>query len=422
MTEKFVEENPLITKAAGFDESTAHFFIKDNDHPYVQQKPFEWIRGYQVGGKSLIWGRACPRWSKYEFVNPAKYGYGIEWPISYDDIAPWYSHVETFAGICGNKDGIESMPDGEYLPPFEFNCAEKGIKQKLESKYKDRFMIQGRWAQLSEPKDIHLQQGRGQCQARDLCMRGCPFGGYFSSNSSTLPWAERTGNLTIRPFSVVHSIIYDEQKQKAAGVRIIDANTKETTDYFARIIFMNASALNTNLILMNSTSRRFPDGFGNDNGLLGKYVCFQNYRGSVGGDVDGYLDKYYYGRRTAECMVPNFRNIHTNDMDFVGGYMAFTACYRTNQNAQNVTEQIGGMYKDALTEAGPWGMYMYMQGETIPKETNHVALSKDKKDEWEIPLLVTNVDYDDNDEKLLKDFIKKKSEMLDGCDVKNITQ
>src|ERR1700722_19041975 len=184
MTKKFVDENPLMTKAAGFDESTSHFFIKDKDHPYVQEKPFEWIRGYQVGGKSLIWGRACPRWSKYEFTAPARYGYGIEWPIGYDDIAPWYSHVERFAGICGNKDGLEAMPDGEYLPPFEFNCVEKDLQKKISSKYKDRFMIQGRWAQLTEAKDIHTRQGRAQCQARDLCMRGCPFGGYFSSNSS----------------------------------------------------------------------------------------------------------------------------------------------------------------------------------------------------------------------------------------------
>jgi len=422
MPEKFVEENPLITQAAGFDESTAHFFIKDKDHPYVQEKPFEWIRGYQVGGKSLIWGRACPRWSKYEFINPAKYGYGIEWPISYDDIAPWYSHVEIFSGICGNKDGIEAMPDGEYLAPFEFNCPEIDIKKKLESKYKHRFMIQGRWAQLTEPRAIHVQQGRAKCQARDLCMRGCPFGGYFSSVTSTLPWAAKTGHLTVRPFSVVHSIIYDEQKQKATGVRIIDTNTKQSTDYFARIIFMNASALNTNLILMNSTSKRFPEGFGNDNGLLGKYVCFQNYRGSVGGDVEGYLDKYYYGRRTTECMIPNFRNIYSNDMDFVGGYMAFTACNRSNQNAQGIQDQIGGAYKEALTEAGPWGMYMYIQGETIPKETNYVALSKDKKDEWGIPLLVTNVDYDENDEKLLKDFLAQGSEMLSACGIKNIWQ
>ncbi|HVZ96519.1 MAG TPA: GMC family oxidoreductase [Chitinophagaceae bacterium] len=422
MTEKFMEENPLITEAAGFDESTAHFFIKDHDHPYVQEKPFEWIRGYQVGGKSLIWGRACPRWSRHEFINPARYGYGIEWPFGYDDIAPWYSYVEKFAGICGNKDGLESMPDGEYLPPFEFNCAEVDIKRKLESKYKDRYYIQGRWAQLTQPTAIHFEQGRGQCQARDLCMRGCPFGGYFSSNSSTLPWAQRTGNLTVRPFSVVHSVIYDEQKGKAVGVRIIDAASKKAIEYYARIIFVNASALNTNLILMNSTSIRFPAGFGNDNGLLGKYVCFQNYRGSVGGSIDGYLDKYYYGRRTAECMVPNFRNIYKHDMDFVGGYMAFSACYRSNDNSDTVAEKIGGAFKDAMSEAGGWGIYMYMQGETVPKETNQVALSKDKKDEWGIPLLVTNVDYDDNDEKLLKDFLTQAGEMLDACDVKNITR
>jgi choline dehydrogenase-like flavoprotein len=314
------------------------------------------------------------------------------------------------------------MPDGEYMPPFDFNCPEKDIKQRLESKYKDRYYLQGRWAQLTKPSDVHFQQGRAQCQARDLCMRGCPFGGYFSSNSSTLPWAERTGNLTIRPFSVVHSIIYDEQKGKAIGVRIIDTNTKESTDYFSKVIFMNASALNTNLILLNSKSKRIPNGFGNDNGLLGKYVCFQNYRGSVGGGIDGYLDKYYYGRRTVECMVPNFRNIHTNDMDFVGGYMAFSACGRSNENANDAPEQIGGGYKDALSEAGGWWMYMYMQGETVPKETNYVALSDDKKDEWGIPLLVTNVGYDDNDEKLLKDFLTQASEMLDSCGVKDITQ
>lgn len=421
MTEKFMEDNPLITKAAGFDDSTDHFFIKDNDHPYVQEKPFDWIRGYQVGGKSLIWGRACPRWSKYEFINPAKYGYSIEWPIGYDDIAPWYSHVELFSGICGNKDGLEAMPDGEYLPPFEMNCPEKDMKQKLLDKYKDRFMIHGRWAQLTEAKDIHHQQGRGQCQARDKCMRGCPFGGYFSSNSSTLPWAEKTGNLTIRPFSVVHSIIYDEQKQKAIGVRIIDTNTKQATDYFSKIIFMNASALNTNLVLLNSTSNRFPNGFGNDNGLLGKYVCFQNYRGSVGGQVEGYLDKYYYGRRPSESMMANFRNIHSNDMDFVGGYMAFMGCYRNRADGEQLPEQIGGAFKDKLATMGGWGMYMYMQGETVPKETNYVALSKDKKDQWGIPLLVTKVDYDDNDEKLLKDFITQASEMFDAIGVKNIT-
>jgi choline dehydrogenase-like flavoprotein len=420
MTRSFVEANPLITEAAGFDESTAHFFIKDNDHPYVQEKPFEWIRGYQVGGKSLIWGRACPRWSHFEFTAPARYGYGIEWPIEYSEIAPWYSHAETFAGICGNKDGIEAMPDGEYLPPFDFNCVEKEMKQRIQSKYKDRFIIQGRWAQLTKPNEIHLQQGRGQCQARDLCMRGCPFGGYFSSVSSTLPWAAKTGNLTVRPFSVVHSIIYDEKKGKAVGVKIIDAETKKEEDFFSKIIFVNASALNSNLILMNSVSNRFPNGFGNDNGLLGKYVCFQNYRGSLGGAVDGFEDKYYYGRRTAECMMPNFRNLHKQDTDFVGGYMAFMGAWREKGAGADLEEQIGSAYKEAMTEAGPWHMYMYIQGETIPKEKNTVTLSKDKKDQWGIPSLVTDVGYDDNDEKLLKDFLVQGEEMFNSAGIKNI--
>jgi len=420
MTNTFVKANPLITQAAGFDESTAHFFIKDNDHPYVQEKPFEWIRGYQVGGKSIIWGRACPRWSKYEFTAPARYGYGIEWPITYDEIAPWYSYAETFAGVCGNRDGIETMPDGEYLPPFDFNCAEKEVKKKLEAAYKDRYVIQGRWAQLTQPTELHLKQGRGRCQARDLCMRGCPFGGYFSSVSATLPWAEKTGNLTIRPFSVVHSIIYDDKKDKATGVRIIDTNTKQVTEYFSKIIFVNASALNSNLILMNSTSGRFPNGFGNDNGLLGKYAAFQNYRASVWGDIEGLQDSYYYGRRTVECMMPSFRNVHKQDTDFMGTYMAFTGAWRSRGAQNETTESIGASFKDAMSEAGGWHMYMYIQGETVPKESNHVALSKEKKDQWEIPLLVTNVGYDDNDEKMVKDFLTQASEMMTAGGVKNL--
>lgn len=422
MPRKFVEENPLITTAAGFGEDTAHFFIRDKDHPYVQEKPFDWIRGYQVGGKSLIWGRACPRWSHYEFTAPARYGYGIEWPISYEEIAPWYSHVELFAGICGNRDGLEAMPDGEYLPPFEMNCVEKDLQKKIRQHYPDRYMIQGRWAQLTQPTELHLQQGRAQCQARDMCMRGCPFGGYFSSVSSTLPWAQRTGNLTIRPFSVVHSILYDEGKGKATGVRIIDANTHQVTEYFSRIIFVNASALNSNLVLLNSTSRRWPHGLGNDNGLLGKYVAFQNYRGSLGGAVDGPQDRYYYGRRPSECMMPNFRNLKKQDTDFVGGYMAFMGAYRSNGDGHQLQEQIGAAYKEALSVPGDWGMYMYMQGETIPKETNTVTLSPTEKDQWGIPLLVTKVDYDDNDERLLKDFLTQGAEMLDRIGVKNITQ
>src|SRR5262249_53045111 len=300
VTEEFKKENPLITKSAGFGEDTLHFFIKDKDHPYVQEKPFDWIRGYQVGGKSLTWGRCTQRWSDFEFTGPKRFGYGWDWPIRYADVAPWYSHVEKFIGICGNKDGLEAMPDGEFLPPFELNCVEEHLKDSFLKNYGNRYLVHARWAHLTQPNQVHLDQGRGKCQARNLCMRGCPFGGYFSSNSSTLPWAEKTGNLTIRPFSVVHSIIFDEQKNKATGVRIIDANTKAVTEYFANIIFVNASALNSNLILLNSTSNRFPNGLGNDNDLLGKYICFHNYRGWVNGTVEAYEDKYYYGRNPTD--------------------------------------------------------------------------------------------------------------------------
>ncbi len=422
MTRVFLKENPLISRAAGFDESTAHFFIKDKDHPYVQEKPFDWIRGYQVGGKSLTWGRACQRWSDFEFTGPQRFGYGFDWPIRYEDVSPWYSHVEKFIGVCGNKDGIEAMPDGEYLPPFDFNCVEDHVQKKISENYKDRFLVHARWAHLTQPKEIHLQQGRGKCQARNLCMRGCPFGGYFCSVSSTLPWAEKTGNLTVRPFSVVHSIIYDEKKGKAVGVRIIDANTKQATEYFARIIFVNASALNSNLVLLNSKSNRFPDGLSNDNGVLGKYVCFHNYRASVNGTINGFEDKYYYGRNPTEPILANYRNLHKQNTDYAGGFTTFMGAYRTRSAANHLTEQVGAAYKDAMTEPGDWHVYMYMQGETIPKETNHVRLSADQKDQWGIPLLVTSVGYDDNDEKMLKDFLTQSAEMLEKAGVTNIDQ
>lgn len=421
MTDEFLKENPRITKAAGFGEDTAHFFIEDKDHPYVQEKEFDWIRGYQVGGKSLIWGRACPRWSSNEFIAPARDGYGIEWPITYNEIAPWYSYVERFAGICGNKDGLDNMPDGEYLPPFDFNCVEKDLQQKLSRKYKDRHMIQGRWAHITSPKQIHLDQGRSKCQSRDLCMRGCPFGGYFSSNSSTLPRAERTGNLTIQPHAVVHSIIYDEKKGKATGVRVIDAITHQATEFFAKIIFVNASALNSNLILLHSTSSRFPNGLGNDNGFLGRYICHHNYRGSMGGSIEGFEDVYYYGRKPAESMMANFRNFGKNDMDFVGTYMSFMGAYRTRGHEDVATDLIGADLKKSMSEAGPWGMYMYMQGETVPKYNNRVYLSETENDSWGIPKLVMDVSYDNNDELLLNDFLTQGAEMLEAAGVKNIT-
>ncbi len=409
-------ENPVASRCYAFGEATEHFFVKDREHPYIQQKPFDWIRGYQVGGKSLLWARQTQRWSAYDFEGPARDGFAVDWPIRYEDLAPWYSHVERFAGISGNYDGLDTLPDGEFLPAWEMNTVEKKIRERILAHYPDRNVVIGRCAHLTEPREVHLRQGRGRCQARSLCERGCPYGGYFSSNASTLPWAQETGNLTLKPGSVVHSIIYDDLKQKAVGVRVIDSETLAATEYFAPVIFVNGSTLNTNLILLNSVSDRFPEGLGNDNGLLGKYIAFHNYRGSLTARMDGYQDSYYSGRRPTAVMMPNFRNLHRQEMDFQRGYMVFYTASR-GWGGSPAESQIGGAYKDALSEAGSWGIYMMMQGETIPKEASRVTLSKDRKDRWGVPLLEVSVGYDENDEKLLKDFLEQGREMLEkaGC-------
>ena len=418
---KILEENPVVSKCYAFDEATQHFFVKDKEHPYIQEKPFDWIRGYQVGGKSITWGRACQRWSDFEFSAPQRFGYAIDWPIRYEDIAPWYSHVERFAGICGGKDGLEALPDGDYLPPFEMSCVEQEIQSKISAHYTDRFMVRTRWAQLTSPQEIHKQQGRDRCYARDLCYRGCPFGGYFSSVSSTLPWAKKTGNLTVRPHSVVHSIIYDEQKGKVTGVKIIDAITKQEVTYYARVIFLNAACLNSNLILLNSKSNRFPNGLGNDNGLLGKFMAFQNYRASVGGTVEGFEDRYYFGRNPTNPIIANYRNLHKQDTDYLGGFLTFVFSGRGPAYKDGL-DGIGSSYKDSITEPDPWYAGMFMQGETIPKETNHVRLSTDQVDPWGIPQLITSIGYDDNDDKMVADFLTQSAEMLEVAGLKNITK
>ena len=413
-------DNPIADRCYAFDESTAHFFVKDKEHPYIQEKPFDWIRGYQVGGKSLIWARQTQRWSKYEFQNPAKFGYSIPWAINYEDIATWYSHVEKFVGISGNYDGLETLPDSEFLPAWEMNIVEQEMQQAILRQYPNRPVVIGRCAHLTQPQDIHKEQGRGQCQARNLCYRGCPYGAYFSANAATLPWAERTGNLTLQADSVVHSILYDEEKKKAIGVKVIDRLTKEVRHFFAKVIFLNAATLNTNLILLNSKSARFPNGLGNDNGLLGKYIAFHNYRGSLTATRPGNLDAYYFGRRPTAIMMPNFRNVHQQEMDFRGGYMTFFTADRTSWGRQVEGEQIGAAYKEKLAEPGEWSIYMMMQGETIPKLENHLRLSADQKDEWGMPLLITSIDYDRNDELMLQDFLSEGAAMLKAAGCENI--
>ena len=374
------KENPIASKCYVFNEDAEHFVSKDKEHPYVQEKPFDWIKGYQTGGKSLLWARQTQRLSDFDFEGPARDGFAVDWPIRYKDLAPWYSHVEKFVGIAGNLDGLDILPDGEFLPGMELNCLEKYFKSSVEKNYTNRHVISGRCAHITENRDIFAQQGRGQCQYRNLCQRGCPFGGYFSSNSSTLPWAMKTGNLTMIHNSVVESILYDEQKEKATGVMVIDDETKEVKEYFASIIFVNAGALNTNLILLNSKSSRFQEGLGNDNGLLGKYVAFHNYRARMSGEFDGYADKHTTGREPTSAYLPRFRNVEKQETNFLRGYASgFTARRQILQD----TSGIGNNLKEGLLNPtyGVWQVGSHMMGETIPKEENQISLDREKTDD-----------------------------------------
>ncbi len=411
LTQQEIKENPIISRCYAFREDAKHFFVKDKEHPYGQVKPFDWIRGYQVGGKSIMWARQVQRWSPYDFEGPARDGYAVDWPIGYEDLADWYTYVERFVGVSGNMDGLDTLPDGAFLKPWESNVVEEYFSQQVKKHYGDRHVIYGRCAHLTESKPIFVKQGRGLCMSRRICQRGCPLGGYFNANSTLIPWALKTGNMTLKPNSVVHSIIYDEKKQKATGVRVIDAHTKESREYFANVIFVNAATLNTNLILLNSKSKRFPNGLGNDNGLLGKYIAFHNYRATIKAEFEGFPQYTTEGAKPTSHYVPRFRNVYKQETDFLRGYAA-------GFGAGPIRETNREGYGDALLnnlletkETGLWRVNSHMMGETIPKKSNHVFLDDNIKDQWGIPQLNIDVDYDDNDEKMILDFFEQFSEM-----------
>ncbi len=408
------EENPIASRCYAFNEETKHFFVADDEHPYTQTKPFDWIRGYQVGGKSLLWARWTQRWSDLDFDANAREGIAIDWPIRYKDIAPWYSYVEKFVGISGNVDGIPHLPDGEFLPPMEMNCVEQHLKESIETNFPGRRLIISRTANLT--KAIH---GRGPCQYRDLCSRGCPFGGYFSSNSATLPAAMATGNLVLKPFSVVHSIIYDEQTQKAKGVRVIDAEDGSMTEYFSKIVFLNAGTLNSTLILLNSVSTRFPDGMGNDSNVLGHFLMDHNYRAQLGGSHEGFQDSYYSGRRPTGVYLPRFRNVAGDKReDFIRGY-AFAA--GGSRRALDIpAELIGAEIKRAAQKPGVWDIWMTGMGECLPYDENRVTLSKTEKDRWGMPILDIDCEYKGNELVMLDDILATGAEMLEKAGFKNI--
>ena len=407
------KENPVISRCYAFKEDAMHFFVKDTEHPYLQEKPFDWIRGYQVGGKSIMWARQVQRWSDHDFEGPSRDGFAVDWPIRYKDLEKWYTHVEQFIGVSGNKDGLDVLPDGDFLKAWDLNCVEKYFQEIVHNNYDNRHVIYARIANITEMRDIFRKQGRVLCQSRNICRRGCPFGGYFNANSTLIPWAKRTGNLTLRPHSVVHSIIFDEKENKAVGVRVIDAKSKETTEYFSKIIFVNAATLNTNLILLNSKSNRFPNGLGNDNGLLGKYVAFHNYRAKINAVYNGHKNIKTVGTRPTSAYLPRFRNIYKQETDFLRGYAAGFIAYRNKKiNDVGLGQELTNNLL-ASNEYGPWQIGSHMMGETIPKESNYVSLDEIQKDEWGIPLLKTNIDYDDNDEKMIEDYFNQFTEMFE---------
>ena len=400
-----IDENPVVSKCYAFNETSAHFFVKDKEHPYVQEK---------------LWARQVQRWSSFDFEGPARDGYAVEWPIGYEDLAPWYSHVEKFAGISGNKDGLPHLPDGEFLPAFPLNCVEKYFSDFVAQQYRDRQVIVARCAHITEAQPIHLAQGRAKCQHRTLCERGCPLGGYFSSNASTIPWAMKTGNLTLLSNALVAEVLFDEKKNKASGVRVINTITGESTEYFAKIIFVNGAALNSNLILLNSTSRRFPNGLGNDNGLMGKYVAFHNYKSGINAEYEGNLDVKTDGRRPTSGYIPRFRNLHEQEMDFLRGS---ATSFSASRGSSADTSEFGESLKNALAHPklnGHWNIGAGMMGETIPKITNFVALDEKLKDLHGMPQLKISVSYDDNDEKMTLDFIEQFSEMFTKAGFTNL--
>ena len=414
------QANPVASRCYAFKEDAMHFFVKDAEHPYVQEKPFDWIRGYQVGGKSLMWARQTQRWSAFDFEGPDRDGFAVDWPIRYPDLAPWYSHVEKFAGISGHADGLRELPDGEFLPAYPLNCVEDYFKQQVKEKYDNRHVISARCAHLSKPNPIHYEQGRVQCQNRVLCQRGCPFGGYFSSNSSTIPWAQKSGHLTLKPNLVVQAILYDEQKGKATGIRVIDTHTKAVTEYYARLLFVNAGALNTNLLLLNSTSHRFPNGLGNDNGLMGKFVAFHNYSAHISADYDGFPGLTTDGRNPAGGgYIPRFRNVFKQETKFLRGY---AAGFQASRNLDHTEHAIGEGFKNSLQHPafGPWKVGSHMMGETIPKETNYVRLDPHRTDEWGMPLLAISVAYDDNDAQMKQDFFEQFTDMFTKAGFTNV--
>ena len=403
-------------------ESTSHFFVNDNDHPYNEDKRFDWIRGYHVGGRSLTWGRLSFRLSDFDFNANAKDGIGVDWPIRYNDIAPWYSYVEKYIGVSGEKLGLPQLPDGEFLKPMELNCLEKEFKKSLIKNYKDRTATIGRIAHITEGTKPGL--GRSTCQYRNRCRRGCPYGAYFSSNSSTLPAAESTGNMTLRTNSIIYEVIYDHDKRKAKGVRIMDAQTKNIIEYKAKVIFLCASTVASTSILMQSVSNRFPNGMGNDSGELGHNLMDHHFFAGAGGIYDGFKDKYYTGRSPNCIYIPRFQNIggKTDRKDYIRGYGYQGGAYRSDQREIIDKNGYGSKLKEGILTPGNWSMGLGGYGEILPYHENKMYLDQNKKDKWGLPTVTFDAEIKENEKIMRKDMMIQAAEMLELAGFRDVNQ
>lgn len=417
--QKLEEEYPIQSKAGPADAYTRHWYVKDHKHPYSynEENPFYWIRGYHLGGRSLCWGRHVPRRCDLGFEANARDGHGIDWPIRYKHIAPWYDYVERFIGVCGNDEEIETLPPGDYLPPMEMNCAEQRVKEGIESTFSDRQMVIQRKAVLTEDHN-----GRAACHYCGPCSRGCSTGSYFSSLSSTLPAAQATGNLTLECDSIVHSVIYDHQSNRATGVRVIDRNTNEHWEVHGRLVFLCAGALSSTQILLNSKTSRFPEGLGNSSGVLGHYLMDHPFRAGASGTVPGLEDKYYYGARPVNTYISRFQNMPSDDRqrDYLRGYCFVGGASRSSWERGTEMKGLGEGFKNKLRDPGPWEFSIGAFGEMLPRYENYVELDPDHEDDWGIPILNIHCEWSENEKNMRDDMAVSGARMLEAVGLKDV--
>jgi choline dehydrogenase-like flavoprotein len=415
-TQEMIANNPVRDRDYPLNESTFDMWANEKENPYTEVKRYDWFRGYHVGGRSLLWGRQSYRWSDLDFEANAKDGVAVDWPVRYKDIAPWYDYVEKFAGISGNRDGIPVLPDGQFMPPMDMNCVEKDVAKRIKDFYKgQRAMIIGRTANITQPLE-----GRSNCQFRNKCWLGCPVGAYFSTQSSTLPAAMKTGNLTLRPWSIVTKILYDKDKKKATGVEVLDAETNKTYVYNAKIIFLNASSLNSAWVLMNSATDVWEGGLGSSSGELGHNIMDHHLGAGANGKIDGYEDKYYFGRRANGIYIPRYQNVNGDKRDYKRGFGYQGSASREGWGRQIAEMSIGGDFKDALTEPGGWRMGIMGFGEVLPDHANFVTLDKTVKDKWGLNVLKIDAELKENELKMRKDMQADAIEMLTNAGAKDV--